>query len=97
MSNKKNIIKKDIVDHLYSSIGFPKKELNSIISDIFNEISTSLIKKDNVKVKYFGTFSVKFKNKRIVYNPKTKEENEIAARNVVSFLPSKSLRKFLKE
>ncbi|MGV3278387.1 HU family DNA-binding protein [Rickettsiales bacterium LUAb2] len=95
--SKKNIIKKDIENHLYNKIGFPKKELNVIINDIFELISYSLENKQKVKISSFGTFDTKHKKERVVFNPKTKEPNKILARNVVNFQASKKFRQFLME
>ena len=47
---------------------------------------------NDVKISNFGTFSVKKKNSRLGRNPKTGDEKEITARNVISFYPSKTMK-----
>ena len=67
-------------------------EFISSIEEIIEEILSSLENGNDVKISNFGTFSVKKKNSRLGRNPKTGDEKEITARNVISFYPSKNMK-----
>ena len=90
-----NLTKKEIVNSIYMQLGLSKSILDLILEDILNLIVKNLKKNKKVKISNFGTFEVRYKNKRIGRNPKTKEKKIITARNVVLFKPSKDLKKFI--
>ena len=92
-----NLTKKDIVNSIYMQIGYSKKVSETILEDFFDILLLNLIKNKIVKISKFGTFTLRRKNQRIGRNPKTKKEAIIYARNVVSFKPSKELKKFVNE
>ena len=76
-------------------LGLSKNILDLILEDILKLIVKNLKKNKKVKISNFGTFEVRYKNKRIGRNPKTKEKKIITARNVVLFKPSKEFKKFI--
>tara|TARA_Y100001936_G_C15440187_1_gene343818 strand:- start:104 stop:394 length:291 start_codon:yes stop_codon:yes gene_type:complete len=90
-----NLTKKEIVNSIYMQIGFSKKISEAILEDVFQIILNNIIKNKKVKIAKFGTFSLRTKNERIGRNPKTKEEKIISSRKVISFKPSKELKKYI--
>lgn len=84
--------KNDLIEHVYLTTGFSKKESSGIVEEVFETIKSSLATGENVKISGFGNFTVKHKDSRIGRNPQTGEAIEISARNIVSFKPSMSLR-----
>ena len=90
-----NLTKKEIVNSIYMQLGLSKNILDLILEDILKLIIKNLKKNKKVKISNFGTFEVRYKNKRIGRNPKTKEKKIITARNVVLFRPSKDFKKFI--
>ena len=90
-----NLTKKEIVNSIYMQLGLSKNILDLILEDILKLIDKNLKKNKKVKISNFGTFEVRYKNKRIGRNPKTKEKKIITARNVVLFKPSKEFKKFI--
>ena len=93
--SKQNVIKKDIIDYLYNKIGFPRKELSTLVDDIFLLMGYALVKEKKLLISTFGTFEVKHKKERVVFNPRTKEPNKISARNVINFQASRKFRDYL--
>ena len=85
---RKNINRKELSDKVYQNIGFSKIISENIVNDIFHIIISSFNENQKIKIKSFGTFSKKKKNKRTGRNPKTKEQKVISARNVVTFKAS---------
>ena len=87
-----NLTKKDLVNLIYMQVGFSKQITENLVEEFFSIIVSNLCKKKSVKISNFGTFSVKKKKSRIGRNPKTGDEKEITARNVISFYPSKAIK-----
>ena len=92
--NKKKIKKEDIVKELTNKTGFSNNFSKKLINDLL-EIIIQNIKNGDFKIKNIGTFKKIYKNERIGRNPKTKEEYIIAARNSLSFIPSKQIIDYL--
>ena len=88
-----NLTKQEIVNSIYMQVGYSKKIAENLLEDFFNIIFLNLKKNKKVKITNFGTFEVRFKNKRLGRNPKTKEEKIISSRKVILFKPSKELKK----
>ena len=87
MSFGKKDINKNISTRAHLSNDTCNKFLVKFLDIIKNTSKTKIVKISN-----FGTFSVKKKNSRLGRNPKTGDEKEITARNVISFYPSKTMK-----
>lgn len=87
-----SLTKNDLIEHVYLTTGFSKKESSGIVEEVFETIKSTLAAGENVKISGFGNFTVKHKDSRIGRNPQTGEAIEISARNIVAFKPSMSLR-----
>jgi integration host factor subunit alpha len=87
-----SLTKNDLIEHIYQTTGFSKKESSGIVEEVFETVKSTLASGENVKISGFGNFTVKHKDSRIGRNPQTGEAIEISARNIVSFKPSMSLR-----
>ena len=88
-----NLTKQEIVNSIFMQIGYSKKISETLLEDFFDIVLQSLKKSKKVKIAKFGTFELRFKNKRVGRNPKTKEAKIISARKVILFKPSKELKK----
>ena len=91
MTNK-NFTRKDLSKKIFKNVGFSKNLSQKIIDDIFENIITSIIKSNKIKISSFGTFSILNKKERIGRNPKTGVEAKISSRKVVKFKPSFSFK-----
>ena len=87
-----NITRAEIANVLSKDIGISRSESSYFVDTIINEIINSLITNKSLKISSFGTFKIRYKNKRIGRNPKTGVEHTISARNTVSFIASKILK-----
>ncbi len=92
---KSTMTKADIVEKVYSKIGFSKKEASELVELVFNELKTVLQNGDKVKISGFGNFLVRGKNERVGRNPQTGEQIKISARRVLTFRPSQVLKAML--
>ena len=86
--------KADIVETVYEKVGgFSKKEAAEIVETVFDTIKTTLERGEKIKISGFGNFVVRDKNSRTGRNPQTGQEITITARRVLTFKPSKGLKK----
>ena len=75
--------------HLY------QRDVERIVTTIFDEISAALADGDRVELRGFGAFSVKRRDARIGRNPRTGEAVAVDAKRVPYFKTGKQLREKL--
>lgn len=75
--------------HLY------QRDVERIVSTIFDEISAALGRGDRVELRGFGAFSVKKRDARVGRNPRTGEPVEVDQKAVPYFKTGKQLRDIL--
>jgi len=93
---RKNMIKSELVarlaqgnPHLY------QRDVERIVSTIFDEISAALARGDRVELRGFGAFSVKNRPARTGRNPRTGEPVHVEEKSVPFFKTGKELRERL--
>jgi integration host factor subunit beta len=75
--------------HLY------QRDVERIVSTIFDEIAAALSRGDRVELRGFGAFSVKRRDARQGRNPRTGEAVDVAEKAVPFFKTGKQLRERL--
>jgi integration host factor subunit beta len=75
--------------HLY------QRDIERIVSAIFEEISGALARGDRVELRGFGAFSVKQRAARVARNPRTGEAVQVTEKHVPFFKTGKELRQSL--
>jgi len=75
--------------HLY------QRDVERIVSTIFQEVADALARGDRVEIRGFGAFSVKSRPARTGRNPRTGEAVEVAEKFVPFFKTGKELRQKL--
>lgn len=75
--------------HLY------QRDVERIVSTIFDEISTTLARGDRVELRGFGAFSVKKRGSRLGRNPRTGEAVSVSEKQIPFFKTGKELRERL--
>lgn len=75
--------------HLY------QRDVERIVSTIFDEIGSALARGDRVELRGFGAFSVKHRGARVGRNPRTGTAVHVAAKRVPYFKTGKQLREML--
>ncbi len=68
------------------------RDVERIVSTIFDEIAGALSRGDRVELRGFGALSVKRRNARIGRNPRTGESVNVAEKHVPFFKTGKHLR-----
>jgi integration host factor subunit beta len=72
-----------------------KSDVDEAIHKLTDLISTTLIKKDRVEIRGFGSFSTRKRTARLARNPKTGSSITVSSKFHPYFRASKSLRKTL--
>ncbi|MEX2616012.1 MAG: integration host factor subunit beta [Alphaproteobacteria bacterium] len=75
--------------HLY------QRDVERIVSTIFEEISAALSRGDRVELRGFGAFSIKSRDSRVGRNPRTGEAVEVVSKTVPFFKTGKQLRELI--
>ncbi|HMA51747.1 MAG TPA: integration host factor subunit beta [Magnetospirillaceae bacterium] len=75
--------------HLY------QRDVERIVTTIFDEIATALARGDRVELRGFGAFSVKRRDARQGRNPRTGEQVAVTEKAVPFFKTGKQLRERL--
>ncbi|MBI2083703.1 MAG: integration host factor subunit alpha [Deltaproteobacteria bacterium] len=84
--------KAEIIESVYTKIGFSKKESAEVVELVLNTMKETLQRGEKIKISGFGNFVVRQKRPRIGRNPQTGQEIEISARSVLTFRPSQVLK-----
>ncbi|MEE3049060.1 MAG: integration host factor subunit beta [Pseudomonadota bacterium] len=69
-----------------------QRDVERIVSTIFNEISAALESGDRVELRGFGAFSVKKRDSRVGRNPRTGAAVQVGSKYVPFFKTGKQLR-----
>ncbi|MEX2009453.1 MAG: integration host factor subunit beta [Dongiaceae bacterium] len=72
--------------HLY------QRDVERIVSTVFDEISAALARGDRVELRGFGAFSVKRREARVGRNPRTGDAVAVARKVIPFFKTGKQLR-----
>lgn len=77
--------------HLY------QRDVDRIVSTIFDQIAQALARGDRVELRGFGAFSIKKREARIGRNPRTGSSVQVDAKAIPFFKTGKQLRDRLNE
>lgn len=77
--------------HLY------QRDIERIVSTIFDEITNALARGDRVELRGFGAFSVKQRSARVGRNPRTGASVDVSEKFIPFFKTGKELRERLNE
>lgn len=72
-----------------------QRDIERIVSTIFDEITAALANGDRVELRGFGAFSVKTRGSRVGRNPRTGESVDVGEKAVPYFKTGKKLRERL--
>ena len=88
---KSDLIKRlaDANPHLYL------RDIERIVSTVFDEVTEALVRGDRVELRGFGAFSVRQRSSRVGRNPRTGAEVKVPDKVVPYFKTGKDLRERL--
>lgn len=84
--------KNEVFEKAKKELNMSDKQYHEVFSKIFDSISKSLIKGEEVKIRGFGTFKITNYKARNGRNPKTGENIRIPAKRVIKLNVSKDLK-----
>ncbi|MEI6042103.1 MAG: HU family DNA-binding protein [bacterium] len=85
-----------LVDKVNEVLGTTKVQSEEVVNTIFDSITATLKKGEEVSVAGFGIFSAKKRAARSARNPRTGEIVKVAAMNVPKFRAAKALKEAVK-
>ena len=89
----KKITKADIIDTLYEKTGMNRSEIQNAVDLFLEKMKDSLINRQIIELRGFGTFEVKIRKARQrARNPKTGENIVIPSHGAVTFRPGRDLK-----
>ena len=71
------------------------RDVERIVSTVFEEVTQALVRRDRVELRGFGAFSVRQRSSRVGRNPRTGDEVEVPDKAVPYFKTGKELRERL--
>lgn len=84
--------KNDLITFVASETGLKKSQASSAVDSVFNAISRSLSRKEDVRLVGFGTFTVSTRRATEGRNPRTGERIRIPATRLPKFKAGKALK-----
>ena len=82
----------ELLDAVYNACpSLSRAQARDVFEMTLEEIVGSLMRKESVKLRAFGAFSVRSKRERVGRNPRTGVEAKITARRVLTFKASPTL------
>jgi len=85
--------KSELVQKLAGANPHPhQRDVEVIVTAIFDEIAAALARGDRVELRGFGAFSVKRRDARIGRNPRTGDSVQVAEKHIPFFKTGKQLR-----
>lgn len=72
-----------------------QRDIEKIVSTVFDEVTDALAKRDRVELRGFGAFSVREREARVGRNPRTGAEVSVPDKVVPYFKTGKELRERL--
>jgi integration host factor subunit alpha len=92
MMSNKTVTRADLLEAVYECChGLSRAQAREIVEIALEEICSALSSGEPVKLRGFGSFSVRAKTARVGRNPRTREEFPITARRVLTFKASPRL------
>ncbi len=88
--------KDDLIQALIKKVGLSKRQATEVLNVIFDGITRSLSKGEEVRFPGFGKFMVSQRKERIGVNPKTKEKIKIPEMKVPRFKAGRTLKDAVK-
>ena len=85
----------DLIARIAQRRGLYQRDVERVVSAVFEEVTEALARGDRVELRGFGAFSVKQRDSRTGRNPRTGEAVSVDAKVVPFFKTGKQLRERL--
>ena len=88
--------KNELVNNIANESGLTKKDVETVVNGVLDEITSALKQNDKVQFVGFGTFETRERSSRTGRNPQTGESIEIPASTVPAFRAGNKLKEAVK-
>ena len=92
---KTTMTKAELIDEVSKISNLTKKETETIVNTVFDNITDALAKGDKVELRGFGSFRIRHRNSRKGRNPKTGSAVDVPQKRVPFFKVGKRLRELV--
>ncbi|MGH7323327.1 MAG: integration host factor subunit beta [Candidatus Rokuibacteriota bacterium] len=87
--------KAELIDEVSKVANLTKKETETIVNTVFENITEALVKGDKVELRGFGSFRIRHRQSRKGRNPKTGSSVDVPDKRVPFFKVGKRLRELV--
>ena len=87
--------KAELIDEVSKLSNLTKKETETIVNTVFDNITDALAKGDKVELRGFGSFRLRKREPRKGRNPKTGDKVDVPPKKVPYFKPGKELKELI--
>lgn len=87
--------KAELIDEVSKVANLTKKETETIVNTVFEDITEALVKGDKVELRGFGSFRIRQRQSRKGRNPKTGSSVDVPEKRVPFFKVGKRLRELV--
>jgi integration host factor subunit beta len=87
--------KAELIDEVSKVANLTKKETETIVNTVFDNITDALVKSDKVELRGFGSFRIRQRQSRKGRNPKTGSSVDVPEKRVPFFKVGKRLRELV--
>jgi integration host factor subunit beta len=87
--------KAELIDEVSKVANLTKKETETIVNTVFDNITDALVKGDKVELRGFGSFRIRQRHSRKGRNPKTGTSVDVPDKRVPFFKVGKRLRELV--
>jgi len=77
-----------LADTIHAEVGLSRNECSDLLEVVLSRLGATLEAGESVKIRGFGTFSIRQKGRRVGRNPKTGVEATITPRRILTFKAS---------
>jgi len=95
LQREQTMTKADLIDEVSKVSSLTKKETETIVNTVFDNITDALSKGDKVELRGFGSFRIRHRNSRKGRNPKTGSSVDVPQKRVPFFKVGKRLRELV--
>lgn len=88
---------KEFISDLTNRTQYNNREVTSLVNAVVSVITNELTEENTIAIQGFGTFEVKKKLERVLFNPITKQRMLVPPKMTVSFKPNTSLKDRVKQ
>ena len=89
--------KADLVDEEIRVAGLSKREAETVVNTVFQQITDALRHDDKIELRGFGSFRIRRRRSRLGRNPKTGDRVDVPSKRIPYFKPGKELKDLINE